>query len=333
MSSGLQDDRARTIGEETLVSVVIATRNRPRLLVRAVESALSQTLRDLEVLVILDGPQPEAQAAMEAVGDTRLRVCALPQPVGFAGALNVGAREARSPWVAILDDDDLWMPGKLAVQLEAAGRSRAPHPIITTRVVARSERGDRLWPRRILRTGEPLADYLFVRRTPFGGEGLVLPSAMMIPRDLVARCPFRDGLRTHVDVDWLLRAAALPGVGVEFVDTAAPQVVWHIDEGRERISTVHGWRESLRWIRENRALVTPAAYAAFVLTWIPMRARRDGEWRAVGALLADAFSGGRPSINDLVTFAAIWLLPRAFVQRAAFGYARLHGLLARRGRV
>jgi Co/Zn/Cd efflux system component len=80
-------------------------------------------------------------------------------------------------------------------------------------------------------------------------------------------------------------------------------------------------------------LVTPAAYAAFVLTWIPMRARRDGEWRAVGALLADAFSGGRPSINDLVTFAAIWLLPRAFVQRAAFGYARLHGLLARRGRV
>ena len=316
----------------SMVSVVIATRNRPRLLVRAVESALSQTVREVEVLVVLDGPQPEARTALEAVDDPRLRVCALPQPVGFAGALNAGVREARSSWIAILDDDDVWLPGKLAVQLEAAGRSRLPHPIITTRVIARNERGDRLWPRRILRPGEPLADYLFVRRTPFGGEGLVLPSAMMIPRDLAARCPFREGLCTHVDVDWLLRVAALPGVGVEFVETPEPQVVWNIDEGRERISTVHGWRESLRWIRENRGLVTPAAYASFVLTWIPVRARRDREWRAVGALLADAFSRGRPSINDLVTCAGIWLLPRAFVQRAAFGFARLHRLLSRSGR-
>jgi hypothetical protein len=151
---------------------------------------------------------------------------------------------------------------------------------------------------------------------------------MMIPRDLVARCPFRDELRTHVDVDWLLRVAALPGVGVEFVDTAEPQVIWNIEEGRERMSTVHGWRESMAWIRENRSLVTPSAYAAFVLTWVPMRAERTGRWGAFGPLLVEAFRAGRPSVNDLITYAGIWLLPRAASRAAASGFARLHRVLA-----
>jgi len=316
-----------------MVSVVIATRNRPRLLVRAVESALSQTLREIEVLVVLDGPQPDALAALEAVDDPRLRICVLPEPVGFAGALNAGVRAARSPWIAILDDDDVWLPGKLAIQIETAGASRLRYPIVATRVIARSETAERVWPRRPIRPGEPLSEYLFARRTPFGGEGLVLPSAMMFPRALATGHPFREGLRIHVDVDWLLRVASAPGVGVEFVPTAQPQVIWNIDEGRERISTVRGWRESMAWIRENRSLVTPSAYASFVLTWVPMRAKRDGQWGAFGPLLSEAFRAGRPSVNDLITYAGIWLLPRAVSRAAASGFARLHRVLAREAKV
>jgi hypothetical protein len=155
---------------------------------------------------------------------------------------------------------------------------------------------------------------------------------MMIPRDLAVSHPFRDGLRFHVDIDWLLRVAAVPGVGVDFVPFVEPLVIWNIDESRARISTALGWRESLRWIRENRGLVTPAAYASFVLTWVGARARRDGQWRAFGVLAADAFAGGRPSFNDLVTYAGLWLLPPAITRRAAFGYEWLHRLSRRAAR-
>jgi len=310
------------------VSVVIPTRSRPALLVRAVKSALSQTVSDLEVIVVLDGPQPDALDALRQVADPRVRICALPESLGLASALNAGVRAAAGGWIAILDDDDEWLPGKLAAQQETARQSRFRRPIVATRVLARSEAGERVWPRRVIDPGEPLAHYLFVRRTPFGGESLVLPSAMMFPRDLAADHPFSDGLRFHVDVDWLLRVAAAPGVGVEFVADPRPLVTWNIDEGRPRISNVLGWRDSLRWAREHRALMTGSSYASFVLTWVGARARRHRQWRAVGTLIADAFRNGRPSVNDLVTYAGLWLLPPAVVAGAATGYERL--LRARR---
>ncbi len=306
-----------------LVSVVIPTRDRPSLLVRAVESALAQTYPHIEILIVFDGAQPDAVSAVERVGDPRIRACALPESVGLASALNAGIREARGRWIALLDDDDVWFPEKLAAQVAAAARSAFAQPIVATRVLARSEAGDRIWPRRVIEAGESMAHYLFVRRTPFGGESLLLPSAIMFPRDLAAGCPFRDGLRFHVDVDWLLRVAAVPGVGVEFVPNPAPLLAWNVDEGRPRISTALGWRESLRWIRENRELVSRPAYASFVLTWVGARARRAGQWRAFGVLAADAFRHGRPSFNDLVTYAGLWLLPPAIVTSAAMGYERL----------
>ena len=46
------------INKEPIVSAVIPTRNRPELVVRAVRSALTQTYTDLEVIVVLDGPDP-----------------------------------------------------------------------------------------------------------------------------------------------------------------------------------------------------------------------------------------------------------------------------------
>jgi glycosyltransferase involved in cell wall biosynthesis len=56
------------------VTVVIPTLNRPVLVTRAVRSALDQTLRNLEVVVVIDGPDEATQAALAEGGDDRLRV-------------------------------------------------------------------------------------------------------------------------------------------------------------------------------------------------------------------------------------------------------------------
>src|SRR5689334_6912006 len=102
------------------VSVVIPTRGRPDWAPRAADQALSQTVRNIEVLVVVDGPDPATVDALTALDDPRLRVIELPASGGAPAARNVGVGHARADWVALLDDDDEWLPGKVATQLKLA---------------------------------------------------------------------------------------------------------------------------------------------------------------------------------------------------------------------
>ena len=61
----------------TEVSVVIPTRGRPHLVGRAVASALAQSAPDLEVIVVVDGPDAETASVLAAIADPRLRVPAV----------------------------------------------------------------------------------------------------------------------------------------------------------------------------------------------------------------------------------------------------------------
>lgn len=107
------------------VSVVIPTYNRPALLRAAIESALSQTARPLEVLVCDDGQS--AENAMVAAAFDTASVRYLPGPHTGAPALprNRGIAAAAGEWIAFLDDDDAWRPDKLALQLTAVDQLAA----------------------------------------------------------------------------------------------------------------------------------------------------------------------------------------------------------------
>ena len=103
-----------------LVSVVIPTRNRPDLVCRAVHSAFSESYPNLEVVVVVDGPDPATVEALGALNKARLRVVALSESVGGSQARNVGAREAKGDWIALLDDDDEWLPEKIEKEMQLA---------------------------------------------------------------------------------------------------------------------------------------------------------------------------------------------------------------------
>ncbi|WP_404379856.1 glycosyltransferase family 2 protein [Caenispirillum salinarum] len=110
------------------VSVVVPTFNRPDLLTRCLTSIVSQDVSDMEVLVVDDGQSAATAAAVAAFGDARLRYLRQPENGGPARARNRGMAEARGAFIAFLDDDDEWLPGKVSRQLtafEAAGRSVA----------------------------------------------------------------------------------------------------------------------------------------------------------------------------------------------------------------
>jgi glycosyltransferase involved in cell wall biosynthesis len=107
------------------VSVVIPTRDRPELLALTLRSALWQEAVDLEVLVVDDGATGGTAGVIRQVQDTRVRLLRNAGPPGVSGARNSGIRAATGAWVAFLDDDDLWAPCKLTLQLAAAAASGA----------------------------------------------------------------------------------------------------------------------------------------------------------------------------------------------------------------
>ncbi|ASW55308.1 glycosyltransferase family 2 protein [Plantactinospora sp. KBS50] len=289
------------------VSVVIPTRFRPELVLRAVRGALAQTVRNIEVIVVIDGPDAGTAAALDAVGDPRVRAVPLPASGGAPNARNVGARHARARWTALLDDDDEWLPDKLAVQLRMATECAAGMPIVASRLINRTPRAEFVIPRRLPDPGEPLSEYFTVRRGLFHGDGFIQTSTILAPTELLRAVPFTVGLRRQQELDWALRAVRHPGA--QLLIAPDPLVVWHQDEDRPRISHETPWQEQLAWLRASRELFTPRAYAAFLMSVVSSMAAHTRSRAVFAELLAEARRHGRPAMIDYLTFLQIWLLP------------------------
>ena len=105
------------------VSVVIPTRNRRRLLALALGSALEQRAVRLEVVVVDEGSSDGTGAMVQGIGDPRVRLVRHDVPLGKSAARNRGITESVGRWVAFLDDDDVWSPDKLRLQLDELHRT------------------------------------------------------------------------------------------------------------------------------------------------------------------------------------------------------------------
>ena len=105
--------------ENELVSVVIPTRNRRPRLARAIESVLVQTWRNIEIVVVDDASSDDTPAYLAhlMLGDSRVKTVRNEQALGGGGARNCGVAASRGTYIAFLDDDDIWLPEKLAIQL------------------------------------------------------------------------------------------------------------------------------------------------------------------------------------------------------------------------
>ncbi|MDB5561776.1 MAG: glycosyltransferase family 2 protein [Hyphomicrobiales bacterium] len=106
------------------VTVIIAAYNCSGFVSRAIGSALAQTGVTLEVLVIDDASTDDTCAVVEALckDDSRLKLLRLAENGGPSAARNAGLSAASGEWVAVLDADDAYEPGRLA-RLVAAGRT------------------------------------------------------------------------------------------------------------------------------------------------------------------------------------------------------------------
>lgn len=253
------------------VSVVIPTWNRAELVCKAVDSVLSQSFSDFELLVIDDGSTDDTGSRLARYG-ARLRY--LPQAnAGVSSARNLGIANSRGKWIAFLDSDDTWDPRKLQMQMDAVdGQGRRFRLCFTDCRVSR---------------GAGVSDTLFVRAGFGSGTGEMVrigdPVAQVTSRDLTVHTSsmLADGewLRTHEafdprleiceDTDLLLRMALdgefcaidLPLVNIGTDDGATSSRLSHKfdtrhDEGFASRARLHlKWRDELNlpghWAKWN----------------------------------------------------------------------------------
>ncbi len=243
------------------VSVVIPTYNRARYLVEAIESVLTQTLADREVIVVDDGSTDDTPAVIAPYLD---RVRFLRQENrGLAAARNAGIREARGEFVAFLDSDDRFDPRMLEAVLGTFGE----HPEAGAVCVAEREMDEEGRPRQRVHT----------KRSP----GIFFTTASLLSRDTGVGCGrppvarrslletlggFDETMRSAVDCEMWIRAS----LGAVLVLQPEPLVLRRVHGGHlsgDRGQNARHWllildwlaREHPEFLREHRWVYRRAA--------------------------------------------------------------------------
>ena len=185
------------------VSVIIPTFNRAALLKLALDNVLAQRYRDLEIIVVDDGSTDATAATVAAYGE-RVRYLHHAN-CGLNASRNRGAAVARGEFLAFLDDDDLWEPCFLELQLALLMRfPQAAFAFSNFSILRGTERVSRDG----LRGWHPAADFA----TLFGGAQLLSPAQLGIePSALPGKLPVYlcDIHAASLHGPWVLPAAAL----------------------------------------------------------------------------------------------------------------------------
>lgn len=100
------------------VSVILPAYNAGHTIGAAIQSILSQTYTDFEVMVINDGSTDDTQSVVQGFDDPRVRTLRNPQNMGLVASLNRGIEEAQGTLLARMDADDISMPERLAAQVQ-----------------------------------------------------------------------------------------------------------------------------------------------------------------------------------------------------------------------
>jgi glycosyltransferase involved in cell wall biosynthesis len=191
------------------VSVVVPTHNRPELLRGTVRSILGQRYAgSVECLVVFDRQEPQS-VEVEVPAGRVLRLLVNDRTPGPAGAYNVGALAAGGDYFALCDDDDEWLPDKLAMQVEAL--EQRPDAVFATCGIylgdgALTRNPTRIPEREVL----TLDDLLNSARNELHSSTFIVRRRAMLDRvGLVdENIPHSYG----EDYDWLLRAARVAPV-------------------------------------------------------------------------------------------------------------------------
>jgi glycosyltransferase involved in cell wall biosynthesis len=182
------------------VSVIIPTYNRLAFLKEAVDSVLQQNFEDFELIVVDDGSTDGTAEAIRQYGG-RVKFISLPDNRGVSAARNRGILHARGKYIAFLDSDDLWVKGKLKIQVDFLDEN-PQYPLCYT---------DEIWIRKGKRVNPMIkhskySGWIFEKCLPLC---IISPSSAVMRKVLFSKVGlFDEALTICEDYDFWLRVTA-----------------------------------------------------------------------------------------------------------------------------
>lgn len=287
------------------VSVVVATRNRPVWLRRAMQSVLRQTHTDLQ-LVVVDENDPgspgrsETAAVVADLFDGRVSYLADRAPTWVCRARNEGVAASRGEVVAFLDDDDWWHPTKLEHQVELFASGNPQPALVYTGLEVVDGEGTVLKHRRAHLAGDILPELL--RENVIG-----TPSSVAMLRTVFDELGgFDPAFPTRHDLDLYIRVAerypieCVPEPLTVYLNLQADAMSKHFSNkmtGREMI-----YRKHERHYRDNPTLQAQYHYGTALLCLKHGRPAEARTW--LGRSLS-----ARPNSRALTRWALSWTAP------------------------
>jgi succinoglycan biosynthesis protein ExoO len=102
------------------VSIIVPAYNTEAYIAKAIDSALTQTLTNIEVIVVDDASGDQTVEVIQQFTDPRLQLLQNPQNLGVSASRNRAIQKARGQWIAVLDSDDWYVPNRLETLLNIA---------------------------------------------------------------------------------------------------------------------------------------------------------------------------------------------------------------------
>lgn len=296
--SGLQDSPGLSGAAGRQISVIIPAFNRRGTIVRAVRSALAQSLPPLEVIVIDDGSSDDTAGIVRSLAESepRIRLLRRERNSGGAAARNHGIEVAQGDILAFLDSDDEWTPNHLEQGVQALLETPGCALTFGSFFVQGQGRAYRqsCEPLR----GDPL-EYLFY------GRGGMRTSTFVGTREGLRRVMFDESLRKHQDWDLVINTLRQASVLCRSEATA----ILHVTSD-DRLSARPDPEASLRFFRKNRLRCSRTGWILFfaIMLETTFRAGRgDDAFRTYLELLRETDARAGAVVEKL---AALLNLPR-----------------------
>ncbi|HCC95762.1 MAG TPA: glycosyltransferase family 2 protein [Flavobacteriaceae bacterium] len=240
------------------VSAVITTVNRPKILSRALDSVLNQTYGDMEIVVVVDGGAKETTSFLKH-NYPEVKIVTTNKSVGGSEARNIGINTASHKYIALLDDDDEWLPEKIQTQINLAKSKSEDNICIFGAIFTYVKNSEKMFvfSKREFKN-ERIADYIFNSKFGFRTGGFQT-STIFAPKSVFQKVPFRRDLPKHQDWTWAIDAE---NYGINLLHINKPLSIYHkISNG---VSKQFLWQFSKNWLDDNKNNMTKKSYYNFL---------------------------------------------------------------------